>query len=304
MRKILLIATLFLAAQMFTVGCRHVDANDSNLQDATFTPDNPLQSITVAKDVKHGDVLTFPIDPSREIDQITCKYHGVYSVRDGDRVNDEGQPYYMDGMYVHGYVQLEGGTRREVAPKKFVDANETDNWHDLYAGARGDTLIIEMRHGPQYLNRPEMQNVNRTIRFDSILVRYKDRPGLTFVPFEYNTDENDSMSSDAVSVASGGSHVVMVDAEKRINRIDIRWGDERPRVNGVYVPGRAEGAIFINGRRVLNQRNVAAVETQVFTPITDYPAATGTENKVEVRFYYDNARIHWIKVYYESSSGQ
>jgi hypothetical protein len=299
MLKLLLVPALFLLSCAFSAGCKQRDAGQSDLQDAGFSADNPLQSITVGKNVKHGEMLTFPIDPSREIEQITCKYHGVYSIRDGSKVNDEGQPYYMDGMYVHGYVQLAGGVRREVAPKKFVDAHETDNWHDLYPGARGDTLIVEMRHADKYLTKPEMQNINRTIRFDSILVKYKDKPGLKFIPFAYNANEHVSMSSDAVIVKSGGSHTVSVGADKRITRIDIRWGDEKPRVNGVYVPGRAEGAIFVNGRRVLNQRNVAAVETQVFSPISDYPAPTGAEHTVEVRFYYDDARIHWIKVYYE-----
>lgn len=294
----LILAALGLLAP--TLGaCKQRADLASDLQDTGFSAESPLQFIPIGKNVKHGDVLTFNIDPSRDIEQITCKYHGVYSVRDGNKVNDEGQPYYMDGMYVHGYVQLNGGPKREVAPKKFVDAHETDNWHDLYAGAKGDTLIVEMRHADKYLTKPEMRNVSRTIRFDSILVKYKDKPGLKYVPFEYNSNEHGSMSPDAVAVKPGGSHSVKVSADKRITRIDIRWGDEKPRLNGVYVPGRAEGAIFINGRRVLNQRNVAAVETQVFSPVSGYPAPADGDHTVEVRFYYDDARIHWIKVYYE-----
>lgn len=254
----------------------------------------------VGKSFKAGEFFEIPLDPARQVEQITIKFHGKYTLVEKDAagnpiLNDEGKPRYKDGIYAYGYSLSPAGEKREIAAKKFVDAFETDNWHDL-VNVQGAKLRVEFRHGSQYVNDPELLALARKISVESVLVRYVDAPGQLFQEFVYNADDDFSMSPDAVTVQSGGSHRVNVDKTRKIYRIDVRWGDEKPRVDGVYVPGTASGTLRINGKSQ-GTRNVAAVETQVWAPV-DYPASNQVAHNIDFLFSGDKARIHWIRVYY------
>ncbi len=300
-----------LGSALFTIivisGCKTRNLQTSNQLDSNASSNNntldaPQVLHQINKNFKAGESFTIPLDPKRVVDQITVKYDGHYSIVVKDQngktmENDEGAPFYKDGMYAFGYSVSETGVKREIAPKKFVDAYETDNWHDL-TNAQGSTLLVEFDHGAQYKNDPEVVNAKRTIRVTTVLVRYKDEPGQVYQEFLYNKYDEDSMSSSAIKVESGGSHVVEVDSSRKIYRIDVRWGDEKPRINGVYVSGMASGRLSVNGKIQDSTRNVAAIETQVWYPITYSDGDDKT--KIEVSFSGDTARIHWIRAYYKN----
>jgi hypothetical protein len=288
-------------------GCKTADRSGASslilaAGEAPLTPGEAQHLYVVNKSYGHGGLLELPIDPTREIEQITCKYDGRYSVvergADGQPIlNDEGKPRYKDGMYAHGYVLGADGVEREVSEKKFIDSDETDNWHDLTA-EKGGMLVIRFALSDRYKDDPEVAAAQRQIRMESVLVRYKMAPGATSQDFIYNASYDYSMSPDAVAVSNGGSHKIQVAKGKRIYRIEVRWGDEKPRVNGVYVPGMASGRLSINGVPQGGSRNVAAIETQLWEPVS-YTDAAGADNEIELSFFGDDARIHFIKVYYE-----
>ncbi len=76
----------------------------------------------------------------------------------------------------------------------------------------------------------------------------------------------------------------------------MRWGDEKPRRDGVYVPGTASGQLTVAGVPQGTWRNVAAVETQVWDNIKVPDSAA--EQTISVAFQGDDARVHWLRVYY------
>ncbi len=266
-------------------------------------PNDPQKTYRIDRRMQHGDFFEVAVDATRQIEQITCKYDGRYTVKELDedgkeRLNDEGKTRFKDGMYAHGYVLGEDGEKREIAPKKFIDEGETDNWHDLYQ-AKGGKLRVEFRHGDGHAEDADVKSAATTIGMESIIVRYADAPGLVFQEFLYNPEYEDSMSKKAVAVKNNASHKVKLDKAKKVYRIDIRWGDEKPRdAAGIYIPGTASGVVKVNGQDAGTWRNVAAIETQVWM-VNDYPVASGAENEVEIEFGGDDARIHWIKVYYQ-----
>jgi len=297
MRTLLIIIA---ASWSFTACKSTADRTGSALLDGEGTEVQKL--FTINRTFKHGDEHEIAIDPTRAIEQITCKYHGDYRVQeigpDGQPTrNDEGQPRFKDGMYAFGYVVSPTGQEQEVATKKFIDAFETDNWHDLTA-AKGPKFVIKFRHSDRYANDPDVVAANTTIRLESILVRYATDPNARFQEFMYNRDYDYGLSPDAVAVTNGGSHKVKIPKSKRITRIDVRWGDEKPRQNGVYVPGTANGRLLVNGQAQGTWRNVAAIETQVWAPV-QAPAPAGDDHEIAISFSGDDARVHWIKVFYE-----
>jgi hypothetical protein len=167
----------------------------------------------VHKSFKAGESFSLPLDPNRTVDQVTIKYHGAYTVLekgpDGTTLlNDEGQPRYKDGMYAFGYAVQSDGNKLSIAPKKFVDAQETDNWHDL-TNAKGEQLLVEFAHAPKYAADPEVLAVARTVAVTTVLVRYEDAPGQLRQDYVYNANDDDSMSTAATSVPDGSSHTVM-----------------------------------------------------------------------------------------------
>ncbi|MGE0174690.1 MAG: hypothetical protein AB7T49_18000 [Oligoflexales bacterium] len=279
-------------------GCKSTDQT-SAVKDET--PQNPLQTISVNHSVRAGDTLEYEIDATREIDQITCVYNGNYSVYvrnpDGSiRQNDEGRPYYKDGLYVHGFVRTPSGEDVEVSAPKFIDSVETDNWHDLRV-PKGNKLVLKILHREEFAQDPEVIAANRTASFRKITIRYKDDSNHQSIDFIYNQDYDDAFSADAVLVQPGNHHTVEVPGDKKIYRIDVRWGDAKPRASdGTYIAGLAYGRLTVDGMGSEGDRNVAYIETQTWSGL-DIPTK-GAPHKITLEFSGDPARIHWIKVYY------
>lgn len=304
-QKIRIFAALISSNLMLMqLGCKPRINKSELLDDATTLPSfpSPEAFFEINRQVGHGDFFEVPVDATRKITQVTVRYHGAYSVYEKDSngqvlKNDEGAPRYKDGMYAHGYLVDQNGTKREISSKKFVDAYETDNWHDLY-DVRGKTLRVEFRHSPHHAEDPEVKAVVRTVAMQSVLVRYDDHPDEVYKEIRYSNDDNYGLSPDAKLVAAGKSHKISIPKSMKAYRVDVRWGDEKPRSSdGFYVAGTAKGRLIINGQPQGSQRNVAAIETQVWAPVR-YTAANDRDTEIELAFDYDDARIHWVRVYY------
>ena len=249
--------------------------------------------------VGDGDMFEIEINPDRPIEQITMKYNGQYTIpvieKDGSvKVNDEGKIYYKDGMYVTGFVENKQG-QSEISVPKFIDAHETDNWYHL-GHVQGSKIIFKFHYRDSFRNDAAVIASKRKVKMQSVLVRYKDPVGLQFEEKVFNNDDEDSLSEQAKSIEQGSSFTMTVPANKHIFRVDVRWGDAKPRQNGVYVPGYASGRLKVNGNWIDEMRNVAAIETQVWNFDT---ASSNDYHKIELYFYHDLAKIHWIKVYYK-----
>jgi hypothetical protein len=210
-------------------------------------------------------------------------------------LNDEGQPKYKDGMYAYGKID-QGGSLRDIAPKKFVAPGETDNWHDLQ-GVRGSRLVIEFWFSQAYSNDPQVLATHRQVLLRSVQIRYKDAPGQTYKDYVFNASYDDALSSSARYVQAGGKFELPIDDDLNVYRVDVRWGDAKPRVNGVYVAGTATGRVKLNGAWQGPPRNVAMIETQTWANL-QYPAAIGGHHTLVVTFENDDARIHSVRVYY------
>lgn len=299
---------LFILVCTGIVGCKSSETKPSSStlathDDTTEISDLQPQVLTqIDQSYRAGESFTVPLNPNRVIDQITIKYDGRYSLIALDengktKVNDEGAPFYRDGMYAIGYAISETGEKTQVAPKKFVDAFETDNWHDVTKGLQGTKLLVEFEHSNAYKNDPDVIAAKRSVKVQSVLVRYVDDPRQIYEEFSYNPNPYVSISSDAVTLKPGQTHTAVFKKTNKIYRVDVRWGDERPRINGVYIAGKASGKLSINGESQGPSRNVAAIETQVWSPINYTPSVNG-ETKIDVSILYEEARIHWIRVYY------
>lgn len=259
---------------------------------------NPQELFSIDRMMGDGDTFEITVNEHRPIEQITMKYHGDYSIpvikEDGEaRVNDEGKTYFKDGMYVTGYIKNSFG-RSNVSTPKFIDAYETDNWYDL-GHIQGSKLLFEFHYRDSFRDDPAVKSSNRKIKMESVLVRYHDPEGLQYEEKVFNHDDENPLSKEAKSIDSGEEFVFAVPGDRRIFRVDIRWGDAKPRKNGVYVPGYANGQLIVNQKKIGEKRNVAAIENQIW--IFD-PQASVTDHEIKVQFFYDIAKIHWIKVYY------
>ena len=110
---------------MLLAGCRTPagETAGSSLLDA----DDPVFRVTVNKYYRHGGIYSLPIDPQREVDQVTVEWDVDYSVvmRDGAGNivrNDAGQPKDKDGVYAYGKVDGGNGLQ-EISTRKFVAAD-------------------------------------------------------------------------------------------------------------------------------------------------------------------------------------
>lgn len=104
-RTSIVLATLLTTA--FNPACKTTKSNSSKQLASEADRNNrqePQVLHQINKDFKAGESFTLPLDPNRVVDQITVKYDGHYTLtikdKDGNLMrNDEGAPYYKDGMY-------------------------------------------------------------------------------------------------------------------------------------------------------------------------------------------------------------
>lgn len=259
--------------------------------------DDPLVKYEINKAMGDGDSFEVPLDPKRKLQQITMIYDGNYSIPALDangqpKKSDEGKTYYKDGMYAHGFVVSANGSKEEVSVPKFVDSNETDNWHDLKP-LSGQKLRVEFGYGAEYKNDPAVVAAHTKVQMTRVIIQYQDPEGLTSEIFDY--DLGDEQKSKA-EISSGGAFSIDFDGKKEVYRVDVRWGDAKPRnAQGEYVPGRASGYLTVDGFRS-DTRNVAMIETQAFS-VKNATAQAGS-HKIAVHMTNDSGRVHWIKVFY------
>lgn len=277
------------------------ESNYTACADGGTCPDDsadPLVKYEIGRQMGDGDFFEVPLDPSRKLQQITMIYDGRYTVPELDeqghpKTNDEGATYYKDGMYAHGFVLGADDSREEVSQPKFIDASETDNWHDI-PPLSGEKLRVEFSYADRFKNDPDVLAAHTKVRMDRVIIQYKDPDGLTYEVFDY--DLNDQLKSKA-EIASGGEFAVDFDGTKEIYRVDVRWGDAKPRdANGQYIAGRANGFLTVDDFRS-DSRNVAAIETQAFSVQNASARAEGT-HRIGVHMNYDAGRVHWMKVFY------
>jgi hypothetical protein len=294
------LASLFAVALMLAA-CGEGSTDDGGASAAAINENqdaDPRVTYEIGRDMADGDFFEVTLDPKRQLQEITMVYDGEYTVPAMDaqgkpRKSDEGKPYYKDGIYAHGFVVGANGTRDEVSVPKFVDSDETDNWHDLKP-LSGDKLRVEFSYADEYRNDPAVIAAHTKVRMTRIIVQYQDPPGLTFQTFDY--DLGTELKSNA-EIPAGGEFGIDFDGKKTVYRVDVRWGDARPRAaDGTYVPGRANGYITVDGF-TSDRRNVAEIETQAFAVSNAAPLADGN-HRVTVHMNNDNGRVHWIKVFY------
>lgn len=300
MNKIVLI----LIPWIFTVSCKTVSSlstTKNNTENMKNLCEDPQEKVIVMKEMADGDFFEVDIDSSRKIVNITMDYNGQYNVpliENGKVVtNEEGQQYYKDGMYAQGYILSASGEKTPVSVRKFIDSYEIDNWHDLNV-PKGEKLRIDFMHRENYREEIlKLPKSERTIQFNSILIRYEDPENLPHDVFMYNKNYESALSSDAKILKSGDKLDLKIESGKKICRVDVRWGDAKPyAADGTYVPGYAQGTVIVNGE-AQEMRNVARIETQVFS-ISDITNATESPS-LSVTFEGDEARVHWVKVYYK-----
>lgn len=303
-RKLSAIAGIAAAFAALGAGCR--STSQTAAEPSIVASHNDFADPVVHKDVnqlfRHGERFEMTIDPSRELDQVTVVWDVDYSLvmRDASghvMLNDEGQPMYRDGMYAYPKVKTAQGAVQQIGPKKFVAANETDNIHDIQ-GVRGSTLFVEFWHARDQQDNPQVRAARRAVKLISVTLRYKDAPGQQYKDYIYNPNYDDSLSSLARYVPAGQTFELPIPANLRVYRVDVRWGDAKPRVNGVYVPGTATGRVKFNGAWQGEARNVAAIETQTWAGL-QYPPAEGGSHTLVVSFRNDGGRIHSVRVYYQ-----
>ncbi len=127
-----------------------------------------------------------------------------------------------------------------------------------------------------------------------VIIQYRDPEGLTYETFDY--DLHDEQKSKA-EIQSGGAFSIDFDGKKEVYRVDVRWGDAKPRnAKGEYVPGTASGYVTVDDFRS-DTRNVAAIETQVFSLAKPAARRSGS-HRISVHMNGDRGRVHWIKVFY------
>ena len=267
-------------------------------------------TIEINQNKFHGDSHSIDVDSSRRIVYLVTDYHGVYHIPLSDNhgnpiVNEVGGTYWKDGMYVSGALTLPDGTERPLGFRhRFIDANEPENWYDLELPPVA-RVRFDFFHDPEYADEllalPRAERTSILLR--RIIVRYGDPEGLVHDSFMYNPDTMTpevspevAMSDRAVLVPDGGSHRVTVSSGRRICRVDVRWGDAKPRINEMYQQGHADGLMLVNGQAQGDWRSLSFIETEIFAGIDQEPV-TG-EQSIEFRFRGDPARIHWINVYY------
>lgn len=263
---------------------------------------DPVDHKEVNQTFHSGERFEMPLDPNRDLDQVTVSWDVTYSLVMKDSngrvmLNDEGQPMYRDGMYAYPKVVNVDGGVDQIGPKKFVAPNETDNVHDL-DNVRGTTLYLEFWHAHDQQDNPQVRATHRSVKLKSVTLRYKDAPGQQYKDFIYNPNYNDALSSQARYVPAGQTFELEIPANMHVYRADVRWGDAKPRVNGVYVAGSATGRLKFNGEWQGEARNVAAIETQTWSGMS-YPPAQGSHHTLVVSFRNDGARIHSVRVYYQ-----
>ena len=294
-RKTILFSLLLAACK--TTNSSQV-AEDDTTQSIRYP--SPIQEQEVNQNFKSGDLFQIKIDPNRRVKMATIKYHGSYKLYERDaagviKTNHEGQPRFRDGMYAYGYIVDEKGNEKSVATRKFIDAQETDNWYDLTPMA-GKLFRIKFSHHENYVNDPEVKKAKTTIELRSIKIQYEDQEGETYKQYSFAENDKDEFDDKAIKVKPGTSHVIKVPT-KNIYRIDVRWGDAKPEnQQGKYVPGLASGSLKVDGKIVDKERNVAAIETQVWLDIPK-PSASQKERTIELLFRHDVARVFWIRVY-------
>ena len=284
--------------------CRTTGATKPTTSDIASQGDfaDPVEHREVNQSFHSGERFEMSLDPNRDLDQVTVSWDVDYSLLMKDSsgrvmLNDEGQPMYRDGMYAYPKVLNGEGGIDQIGPKKFVAPNETDNVHDLN-NVQGKTLYLEFWHARDQRDNPQVRATHRAVKLKSVTLRYKDAPGQQFKDFVYNTNYNDALSSRARYVPSGQTFELEIPSTLRVYRVDVRWGDAKPRVNGVYVAGSATGKLKFNGEWQGEARNVAAIETQTWTSL-NYPPAQGSHHTLVVSFRNDGARVHSVRAYYQ-----
>ena len=228
---------------------------------------------------------TYEIDLSQHragmgLDQIECIWTANYSVPDpSGRRSDEGKPFWMDGVYADVFLVDKDGNEKQVKRTKFVDANEVDNMHDL-RGLEGEKLKIRF-----YAKNPEGENHPITLK--GVRFRYEAETTPT-PPASFNIGR---------VFAPGETAEIELPEElrdKKIGRVDVRWTDM---LSGTWTePGYAHGRLVIDGRNIGSSESVQSPETQSFSYLNGIKAEDG---KVGIKIERDEARIEWIKVYFD-----
>lgn len=298
-------ATAIMAALAQIAACRSTSPTEgpesSSIVASGESFAQPVNSVTVNQNYGSGSRFEMVVDGSRDIDQIQISWDAHYTVVKRDSagrvlLNDEGQPLFRDGIYAFPKISNSLGNLQNIGTKKFVGASETDNIHDLQ-GVRGSRLVIEFWHDRLEQERADVREVRRTILLRTVTVRYKDAPGQRYKDYILNPNYNDALSPLAKYILDGQTFELPVPRSYSLYRIDVRWGDAKPRVNGVYVAGVATGKLKVNGQWQGEARNVAAIETQTWTGL-NIPPANGPNHTIVVSIRNDAARIHSIRVYF------
>lgn len=297
-RRSLRLGGLF-AVTIALAACAGEGTDHGSASEAAVTESaDPLVKYEIGKTLGDGDSFEVPLDPKRKLQQVTMIYDGQYSVPALDaqgqpKKSDEGKSYYKDGIYARGFVVGANGSKEAVSVPKFVDSDETDNWHDLKP-LSGQKLRVEFGYADQYRNDPAVIAAHTKIRMTRVIIQYQDPEGLTYETFDY--DLHDEMKSKA-EIPSGGAFSVDFDGKKEVYRVDVRWGDAKPRnASGEYVPGVASGYVTVDGF-TSDTRNVAMIETQAFAMRNPAARADGS-HRIAVHMLNDSGRVHWIKVFY------
>lgn len=289
----------------FIVSCKGTHRNASSELNATgeipaYIPEK-IVSLGNTYQALNSSEVEIDLDSTGNLSNVTMDYsssaYKVPVIENGvPKVNDEGKTYYKDGIYIKAFLLTTAGQRVQLDRTRFVDGPEIDNWHDLNA-PKGSKLIIQFSVAQEYRSDPQVQASNPRVTLKSVTLRYKDAPGLVSKDFIYNSDYDNEMPANAIELPAGGTHSVTFPKSYKVYRVDVRWGDAKPRNEaGHYVPGTASGALLINGVQQGPARQVAALETESWGPL-NLPTGAG-DNTFSINLKYDKGRVHSIRLFY------
>lgn len=247
------------------------------------TPLEVTDYYPIGRSIKAGETYDIDLPAHRHgqgMDQIEAIWTASYSVPDpSGRKSDEGKPFWMDGVYCNLFLVDASGRERQIDRTKFVDANETDNSHDL-GGPTGHKLRFK------FFARDD-RGKNHAISFGGVRVRYQ-APATATPPqyFEVNKTLEPGQAAEVMLPPSM--------RDKKIGMVEVRWTDM---LSGTWTrPGYAKGTLEVDGKQVGNRESVQSPETQTFSYLGGVKAKGG---KVGVRIDSDQARIDWIRVHFE-----
>jgi len=247
------------------------------------TPLEVTDFYPIGRSIKAGESVDIELPAHRHdqgMDQIEAIWTASYSVPDpSGRKSDEGKPFYLDGVYCDLFLVDGSGRERRIDRTKFVDANETDNSHDL-GGPTGQKLHFK------FFARDD-HGKNHAISFGGVRVRYQ-APATATPPQYFDVNK--------VFEPGQAAEVVLPPSvrDKKIGMVEVRWTDM---LSGTWTrPGYAKGTLEVDGKQVGTRESVQSPETQTFSYLGGVKAKGG---KVGVRIDSDKARIDWIRVHFE-----